>query len=88
MRMESCEYLSVGDRGIVSQRRRMRKSGSSMRNISGVVTREPTAAATALRAGGVRSNTKRVADGGQKGSGGCDSTEEGKRRKCARAFTK
>lgn len=30
----------------------LRKSGSPMRNISGVVTREPTAAATALRVGG------------------------------------
>ncbi|EGI61631.1 hypothetical protein G5I_10196 [Acromyrmex echinatior] len=46
--MKSCEYLSVGDRGIVSQHHCMRKSNSSMRNISSVVTREPTAAATAF----------------------------------------
>lgn len=65
MRIENCKYLSVGDREIVSQRRCMRKSGSSMRNISGVVTRDPSAAATALRVGGVRSNTKRVVGGGR-----------------------
>jgi len=39
MRMKSCEYFSVGDRGIVSQHPCMRKSDSSMKNISSVVTR-------------------------------------------------
>ncbi|KYN20677.1 hypothetical protein ALC57_06994, partial [Trachymyrmex cornetzi] len=50
--------LSVGDRGIVSQHPCMRKSGSSMRNISSVVTRKPTAAATAFGEKDVRRRWK------------------------------
>jgi len=90
--MESYEYISRSrrscDRFSTSS---LRKSCSPMRNISGVVTREPTAAATALRSGRCAIEYKTTAPSrGRKREGGdgerCDSTSEKKEESACGSF--